>query len=190
MTPRLPDRPGFGDAVSDPFSEQLVATLPRLRRFARGLAGTVALADDLVQSACERALSRRHQYQEGTRFDSWMFRIVQTIWIDQLRSREVRKEEAEIEEDKVGTDEPMRRAEARLALEEVRRAASRLPPEQRTALMLVTVDGFSYKEAAEIAGVPVGTIMSRLARARIALTAILEQGGGLRGSNDDAAAQR
>jgi RNA polymerase sigma-70 factor (ECF subfamily) len=177
-------------AVSDAFSEQLVASLPRLRRFARGLTGTAAQADDLVQSACERALARRHQFQEGTRFDSWMFRIVQTLWIDHLRSRGVRKEEAEVEDDRVGTDEPVRRAEARLALEEVRRAAARLPPEQRTALMLVTVDGFSYKEAAEIVQVPVGTIMSRLARARVALMAILEEGGGLRGSTDDAAAQR
>jgi RNA polymerase sigma-70 factor (ECF subfamily) len=181
----------FGVAlVSDTFSEQLVASLPRLRRFARGLTGTVAQADDLVQSACERALTRRHQFQEGTRFDSWMFRIVQTLWIDHLRSREVRKEEPEVEGENLGSDEPMRRVEARLALEEVRRAAARLPPEQRAALMLVTVDGFSYKEAAEIAQVPVGTIMSRLARARVALMQILEQGGGLRGSTDDATAQR
>jgi RNA polymerase sigma-70 factor (ECF subfamily) len=115
-----------------------------------------------------------------------MFRIVQTIWIDQLRSREVRKEDAEVEDERIGSDEPVRRAEARLALEEVRRAAARLPPEQRTALMLVTVDGLSYKEAAEIAQVPVGTIMSRLARARAALAALLEQGAGLRGSKDDA----
>jgi RNA polymerase sigma-70 factor (ECF subfamily) len=168
----------------------LVALLPRLRRFARGLAGAAAPADDLVQAACERALLRRAQFQEGTRFDSWMFRIVQTIWIDQLRSRDVRKEDGEVEEDRFGSDEPVRRADARLALEEVRRAAARLPPEQRAALMLVTVDGFSYKEAAEIAQVPVGTIMSRLARARVALTALLEQGGGLRGSWKDAAAER
>ena len=181
----------YGDvSVSDTFSEQLVASLPRLRRFARGLTGTVAQADDLVQSACERALTRRHQFQEGTRFDSWMFRIAQTLWIDHLRSRDVRKEETEVDGEKIGSDEPVRRAEARLALEEVRRAAARLPPEQRAALMLVTVDGFSYKEAAEIAQVPVGTIMSRLARARVALMQILEQGGGLRGSTDDAAAQR
>jgi len=176
--------------TADSFSEQLVASLPRLRRFARGLTGAAAQADDLVQSACERALTRRHQFEEGTRFDSWMFRIVQTIWIDQLRSSRVRKEDGEIEDDRIGSDEPVRRAEARLALEEVRRAAARLPVEQRTALMLVTVDGFSYKEAAEIAQVPVGTIMSRLARARVALAALLEQGGGLRGSVDDVAAQR
>ncbi len=77
----------------------------------------------------------------------------------------------------VGTDESVRRAEARLALREVRAALAELPPEQRTALLLVTVDGLSYKEAAEIAEVPVGTIMSRLARARIALQAKLEAGG-------------
>ena len=180
--------------MNDIFSEQLVAALPRLRRFATGIDRYGCLAGgrrDLVQyRARERALTRRHQFQEGTRFDSWMFRIVQTIWIDHLRSRDVRKEEAEVEDDKVGTDEPMRRAEARLALEEVRRAASRLPAEQRAALMLVTVDGFSYKEAAEIAQVPVGTIMSRLARARVALVALLEHGGGLRGGTDDATAQR
>jgi RNA polymerase sigma-70 factor (ECF subfamily) len=179
-----------GVGVSDIFAEQLVASLPRLRRFARGLCGTAAQADDLVQSACERALSKQHQFQEGTRFDSWMFRIVQTLWIDHLRSRDVRKEDPEAEDDRIGSDEPVRRVEARLALEEVRHAAARLPPEQRAALMLVTVDGFSYKEAAEIAQVPVGTIMSRLARARIALVALLEQGGGLRGSKDDATAQR
>jgi len=143
-----------------------------------------------VQSACERALTRQHQFQEGTRFDSWMFRIIQTIWIDQIRSRDVRKEEAEVEDDRFGSDEPVRRVEARLALEEVRRAAARLPADQRAALMLVTVEGFSYKEAAEIAQVPVGTIMSRLARARVALIALLESGSGLRGSISDAKAQR
>ncbi len=174
--------------MSDGFSEQLVACLPRLRRFARGLTGSVTHADDLVQAACERALTRRHQFEEGTRFDSWMFRITQTLWIDQLRSAKVRKEEPESEDDRMGSDESVRRVEARLALDEVRRAASRLPPDQRAALMLVTVDGFSYKEAAEIAEVPVGTIMSRLARARAALAALLEQGRGLRGGRDDRAA--
>ena len=85
-----------GAPASAGFSEQLVAVLPRLRRFARGLAGSAAEADDLVQAACERALARSHQFQEGTRFDSWMFRIVQTIWIDQLRARDVRKEDGDV----------------------------------------------------------------------------------------------
>lgn len=169
-------------------SDQLIAVLPRLRRFARGLTGSAAEADDLVQAACERALTRAHQFQEGTRFDSWMFRIVQTIWIDQLRARDTRKEESEEEGVHVGTDEPGRRVEARLALQEVRTALQDLPPEQRAALLLVTVDGLSYKEAAEVADVPVGTIMSRLARARIALQTRLDAGGGLRRSEQNAKA--
>ncbi len=171
------------------FGDQLIAVLPRLRRFARGLTGSAVEADDLVQAACERALARRHQFQEGTRFDSWMFRIVQTIWIDQIRARDVRKEGGEIAPERLGSDEPVRRVEARLALGEVRRAVDRLPPDQRAALLLVTVDGLSYKEAAEVVQVPVGTIMSRLSRARIALQLQLETGGALRRSARDAEAQ-
>ena len=175
--------------MSARFGDQLIAVLPRLRRFARGLSGSVTDADDLVQAACERALARQHQFQEGTRFDSWMFRIVQTIWIDQIRSRDVRKEDGDIAEDRLGSDEPVRRVEARLALAEVRRALDRLPPDQRAALLLVTVERLSYKEAAEVVQVPVGTIMSRLARARIALQLQVEAGrGGLR-STKNAAAQ-
>ena len=177
------------DPVSGSFTDQMIAVLPRLRRFARGLAGSAVEADDLVQAACERALARQHQFQEGTRFDSWMFRIVQTIWIDQVRSRDVRKVSGDIAEERLGSDEPVRRVEARLALDEVRRAVDRLPPDQRTALLLVTVDGLTYKEAAEVAGVPVGTIMSRLARARIALQLQLEAGGGMGRSTKDAEAQ-
>jgi RNA polymerase sigma-70 factor (ECF subfamily) len=175
--------------MSASISDQLIAVLPRMRRFARGLTGSAVEADDLVQAACERALSRAHQFQEGTRFDSWMFRIVQTIWIDQLRSRDTRREEAEDAGVHIGTDEPGRRAEARLALQEVRTALKSLPPEQRAALLLVTVDGLSYKEAAEAANVPVGTIMSRLARARIALQAQLDAGGGLQRSTQDVKAE-
>jgi RNA polymerase sigma-70 factor (ECF subfamily) len=187
-----PGRPaGFEvAAMNASFNDQLIGVLPRLRRFARGLTGSAVEADDLVQAACERALSRQHQFQEGTRFDSWMFRIVQTIWIDQIRSRDVRKEDGgELEEERVGSDEPVRRVEARLALDEVKRAVHRLPAEQRSALLLVTVEGLSYKEAAEVANVPVGTIMSRLARARAALLGQLEAGGGLPRSADDAEAQ-
>lgn len=175
-------------AASARFSDQLIAVLPRLRRFARGLTGTAAEADDLVQAACERALAREHQYEEGTRFDSWMFRIVQTIWIDQIRARDVRKEDADVAEERLGTDAPVRRIEARLALAEIRRAVDLLPPEQRAVLMLVTVEGLSYKEAAAAAGVPVGTIMSRLARARIALHQQLDAGGGVRRSATNAQA--
>jgi RNA polymerase sigma-70 factor (ECF subfamily) len=177
------------EPASAQFGEQLIAMLPRLRRFARGLAGAAAEADDLVQAACERALARAHQFQEGTRFDSWMYRIVQTIWIDQIRARDVRKEDAEIAEERLGSDAPVRRIEARLALAEVRNAIECLPRDQRTALMLVTVEGLSYKEAAAVADVPVGTIMSRLARARIALQQHLAAGSAVRRSTTNAQAQ-
>ena len=177
------------DPASARFSDQLVAVLPKLRRFARGLTGKAAEADDLVQAACERALARAHQFQEGTRYDRWMFRIVQTIWIDQLRAREVRKEDGDVAEERLGTDAPVRRIEARLALAEIRHAVELLPPDQRTVLMLVAVEGLTYKEAAAVAGVPVGTIMSRLARARIALHQQLEAGAGIRRSGKNAAAQ-
>ena len=182
---RAPDR---GDPVSQRFSNQLIAVLPRLRRFARGLTGSATEADDLVQAACERALAREHQFQEGTRFDSWMFRIVQTVWIDQLRAREVRKEDTDVAEERLGSDAPVRTIEARLALAEVRRAVQFLPPDQRTTLMLVTVEGLSYKQAADVTGVPVGTIMSRLARARVALQQLLQAGAGERRSVKDAEA--
>lgn len=178
-----------GNPASAGFSDQLVAALPRLRRFARGLAGSAAEADDLVQAACERALARAHQFQEGTRFDSWMFRIVQTIWIDQLRARDVRKEDGDVAEERLGSDASARGIEARIALAEVRLAVDRLPPDQKMTLMLVTVEGLSYKEAAAVAGVPVGTIMSRLARARIALQQQLDAGSGIRRSAGNAEAQ-
>ncbi|HVB17653.1 MAG TPA: RNA polymerase sigma factor [Stellaceae bacterium] len=177
------------EGASAGFGDQLIAVLPKLRRFARGLAGSAVEADDLVQSACERALARAYQFQEGTRFDSWMFRIVQTIWIDQLRARDVRKEDGDIAEERLGSDAPVRAIEARLALSEVRRAVEHLAPDQRATLMLVTVEGLSYKEAAEVAGVPVGTIMSRLARARVALQQQLDAGGGVRRRAGDAEAQ-
>jgi RNA polymerase sigma-70 factor, ECF subfamily len=175
--------------VSPSFNDQLVQLLPRLRRFARGLCGSAVEADDLVQAACERALARSHQFQEGTRFDSWMFRIVQTIWIDQLRARRIRREEGEDAAAHVGTDAPARLAEARLHLGEVAAALEAIPPEQRVALLLVTVEGLSYKEAAEVVNVPVGTIMSRLARARVALGIRLGMGGDLNRSWDNAAAK-
>jgi RNA polymerase sigma-70 factor (ECF subfamily) len=118
-----------------------------------------------------------------------MFRIVQTIWIDQLRAKEVRKEDGESAEDWLGSDAAARGIEARLALTEVRQAVEQLPSDQRVTLLLVTVEGLTYKEAAEVTGVPIGTVMSRLARARIALQQQLDAGAGVRRSATNAAAQ-
>jgi RNA polymerase sigma-70 factor (ECF subfamily) len=153
----------------------MVALLPRLRRFACGLTGSLADADDLVQSACERALSRIEQWQPGTRLDSWMFRIAQNLWIDRIRQsrgREILLPAEALAERSVG--DAVREQEARLAMTAVRREIAKLPEDQRAVLMLVTVEGVSYKEASEILEIPIGTVMSRLARARLALARAIE----------------
>ncbi len=161
--------------AEDAVLTEMVALLPRLRRFACGLTGSFADADDLVQGACVKALDRIEQWRPGTRLDSWMFRILQNLWIDQLRERrgrEVAMDPEDLAERAVG--DAARENEARIALGEVRRAVAKLPPEQRAVLMLVSVDGVSYKEAAEILEIPIGTVMSRLARARLALGRAIE----------------
>ena len=150
--------------------QQMVALLPRLRRFAYALTGSLDEGDDIVQSACERALARLHQWQPGTRLDSWMFRIIQTTWIDRLRARRVRGEESDpelLERQATGDHGPA--VEHRLLLAKTRAAMAALPEDQRTVLALVSVDGLSYKEAAKVLDLPIGTVMSRLARARAKL---------------------
>ena len=155
--------------------QEMAALLPRLRRFAYGLTGSIDAGDDLVQSACERALSRLHQWQAGTRLDSWMYRIMQNLWFDELRAgrrREVATE-SDVLDAMTGGDAESEMA-SRLDLAAVRRHMADLPPDQRAVLLLVSVEGLSYKEAAAVLDVPIGTVMSRLARARLALARALE----------------
>jgi len=156
-------------------AQAMAAIVPRLRRFAYGLTGSIDAGDDLVQSTCERALSRLHLWQPGTRLDSWMYRIMQNLWIDELRAGRRREmaTESETLDSMVGGDAE-REVEVRLDLAAVRRHIAGLPPDQRAVLLLVSVDGLSYKEAAAVLEVPIGTVMSRLARARLALARALE----------------
>jgi len=161
--------------MKDPFRAELIALLPRLRRFALGLTAHPDRADDLVQAGCERALARQHQWEPGTRLDSWLYRILQNLWIDQLRaSRETTVEPEEIEN--VPDRDWDSGFEARLTLEQVVAAMGRLPPSMRAVLTLVCIDGQSYKEAAAALDVPIGTVMSRLARARLELHRVLHAG--------------
>ena len=147
--------------------QQLTALLPRLRRFACVLTGSVDEADDLVQAACERGLRSLEQWQVGTRLDSWMFKIMQNLWIDQTRARKARGAVVELDAARnLSGDDGRRRTEASLTLERVRASMAGLPEEQRIVLALISVEGLSYKEAAESLGVPIGTVTSRLARAR------------------------
>lgn len=151
---------------------EIVDLLPRLRRFSYALTGDQDRADDLVQETCARALSRIEQWEPGTRLDSWMFRIAQNIWLDQRRAHKVRGDVADIDEayDLAG-DDGRTLTEIRLTLAEVSEGIAQLSSDQQVIIALICVDGLSYKEAAEVLEVPIGTVMSRLARARRALFA-------------------
>jgi len=156
--------------------EQIVTLLPRLRRFARNLTRNPHDADDVVQIALERALTRLDQWHRDARLDSWMFKIVRNAWIDELRSRARRDKVFVGAEagDSVGTDSMAREAD----LLSVQSAMARLPEDQREAVSLVLVEGLPYREAAEVLDVPIGTLTSRLARGREALQALLGTEGG------------
>lgn len=145
-----------------------------MRRFAAGLSRDRADADDLCQNTIERALANRHKWQEGTRLDSWMYRIMRNIWIDEVRTRGRRGQTFVAEEAglAIGRDGGQ---EATVELGHVDRALATLPDEQREAVLLVLVEGYAYKEAADIIGCPVGTLNSRLVRGRDALLALLEE---------------
>jgi len=154
------------------FEEEILGLLPRLRRFAHALARNAADADDLLQAAVERALLKRDQWQPGTRLDSWMYRIMRNLWIDTVRA-EGRRGETFVppdEGDRIGIAGDQ---ETAVELGNVGRAMRALPPEQREAVALVVVEGFAYKEAAEILDIPMGTLTSRLVRGREALMARL-----------------
>jgi RNA polymerase sigma-70 factor (ECF subfamily) len=156
------------------FEEGLLELLPRLRRFARALAHDAADADDLCQAALERALKARGQWQPGTRLDSWMYRIMRNAWIDTARARTRAAQTFVGEEAGLAVGDAGDAAiEARVELARVDRAMATLPEEQREAIALVLVEGFAYREAAEILDIPIGTLTSRLARGREALMARL-----------------
>lgn len=149
--------------------------LPRLRRFGHALTGSAEAADDLVQDALERAIRRQAQFEPGTRLDSWIYRMMQTIWIDERRKQKVRSNHAPELADVLETKGEDGRTSfpARIELEDVRKAMQLLPDDCRVVLALVSIDGLSYSEAAEALGIPAGTVMSRLSRARKLLIAIL-----------------
>jgi RNA polymerase sigma factor (sigma-70 family) len=162
---------------SPSFDSELAAVWPRLRRFAHALARNPEDADDLAQMAVEKAFKSFNQFQAGTRFDSWLFRICRTSWIDTVRSRGRRaahEAPAEMAE-AVGYD-PLPATEAALDLAKARAAMQRLPEEQREVVALILIEGFGYREAAEILDQPIGTVSSRLARGRQALLAMLGEG--------------
>jgi len=162
----------FGKKSStDEVRNGLEALFPRLWRYCLVLTGSLQFADDLSQSTCLRALEKSHLFTTGTNLKSWLFRMAQRIWLNELRAAAVRRgggmttlEESQIPDAKPGP-------EMNLMAREVLLQVGALPEAQRATVMLVYVEGYSYKQAAEILEIPVGTVMSRLAAARTRLAA-------------------
>ena len=151
---------------------RIIELLPRLRRFARNLTRNPHDADDVVQIAIERALTRLDQWHRDARLDSWLFRIVRNAWIDEIRSRARR--DALFAPEEAGEAIAVAAIDREVDRLSVEAAMARLPEEQRLAVSLVLVEGLPYKEAALVLDVPIGTLTSRLARGREALRAMLQ----------------
>ena len=145
----------------------MVKLLPRLRRFMQSRARGLDSSEDLVQETYVRALTHLDQWKPGTRLDSWMFRIAQNLWIDHMRAEKVRGDVVDIQlVDHLLVCDGRSVAESRLALQDLRKDIAQLSMRQRRVISLVCEYGLSYEETGKILGLPAGTVMSRLARAR------------------------
>ena len=156
---------------------ELIAFLPRLRRFTHALSGNPDDGDDLLQATCERAIRHIDKWQPGTRLDSWMFTIARNLHLNQIRSRGVRGDHlvpADSDREPGSPVDGEAVIESRMTYEAVRRFVARLPEEQRSILLLVCVEGLSYREVSELMDLPLGTVTSRLARARMTLKKLVE----------------
>jgi RNA polymerase sigma-70 factor (ECF subfamily) len=163
------------DAASETqFKKDLVALIPHLRAFARTLCGDASAADDLAQDAMMKAWDARSSFQMGTNMKAWTFMILRNqFYSDKRRSwRQTQLDQEAAERTLVAIDDPA----SPLALDDMRQALKMLPAEQREALILVGAGGFAYDEAATICGCAVGTVKSRVSRARRALQVVLEAG--------------
>lgn len=156
--------------------DEIASLIPRLRKFARVLTGNLADADDVVQASLEKAMRNIDQWQPGTRLDSWLFTIARNLWIDDRRLARNRAPHDDVTEmfDLAG-DDGVDAVEARDRQRAVRHAVDALPADQRELVGLVMLEGFAYREAATMLDIPIGTVMSRLSRAKAALADTLRQ---------------
>ena len=154
----------------------MLALLPRLRRFAFGLTGSRDRADDLLQATYERAIGQIDKWQPGTRLDAWMYRIARNLHLNEIRAEAVRRDALPgLALQRWAALDGEREQEARMTFATVRELVAALPEDQRTVLLLVAVEGLSYKEVSELTGFAMGTIASRLARARERLSTQLTE---------------
>jgi RNA polymerase sigma-70 factor (ECF subfamily) len=158
----------MSDAVS------LVALIPRLRRYARALVGERAAADDLVQDTLERAWSKLHLYRHGTDLRAWLFMVMHNVHVNQVRAA---RPTAALEDDMPELAQRAVQGDA-LLVRDLERALAMLPAAQCEVLLLVALEDLSYEETARVLGIPIGTVMSRLARAREKLRALMYGKGG------------
>lgn len=158
------------------FQDHIVALIPRLRRFSVALTGNITDGDDLLQSTVERALKRRQTYNKDKKLESWMFKIAQNLWIDQKRAEARRGQTVDLSEshDIVGEDGRDKMEKIQMT-RRVMAVIAALPEAQRLVVAYVLVDGQSYKETANHLDIPVGTVMSRLNRARKILESQLQE---------------
>ena len=155
--------------------EAIIAELPRLRRYARALVRDPDAADDLVQDCVERSLSRLHQFREGTDMRPWLFTIMHSIFVNGVSRRKTTVDIEELTpsyETRLAT--PPEQGQG-LVVRDLEAALARLPDEQREIVILIGLENMTYKQAAEIAGVPLGTVMSRLARGRERLSQFMNE---------------
>jgi RNA polymerase sigma factor (sigma-70 family) len=150
-------------------AERLVELIPRLRRYARALAGDRASADDLVQDTLERAWSKLHLYRRGTDLRAWLFTVMHNVHVNKMRAT---RSSDVLEEDMPELALRPPQADA-LLVRDLERAVARLPVDQRAVLLLVTLEDMSYEQVARTLGIPIGTVMSRLSRAREKLRAMM-----------------
>ena len=167
-------RPPTDPARDEAFRVELVTLIPHLRAFARTLCGDPTAADDLAQDAMLKAWDARASFEMGTNMKAWTFMILRNQFYSEKRRswRQSQLDQEAAERTLVAVDDP----EAPVALDELRQGLAMLPPEQREALILVGAGGFAYEEAAAICDCAVGTVKSRVSRARRALQVVLESG--------------
>jgi RNA polymerase sigma factor (sigma-70 family) len=149
--------------------EHIVELIPRLRRYARALVADRSQADDLVQDTLERAWAKQHLFRRGTDLRAWLFTLMHNVHVNRVRAT---RSSDPLDDSLPELQQSATQGDS-LALRDMDRALARLPAEQREALLLVTLEDLSYEETAKALGVPIGTIMSRLSRAREKLRQIL-----------------
>ncbi|WP_184381129.1 RNA polymerase sigma factor [Rhizobium sp. BK619] len=180
VRPAVPKNAGSAEAViasEADIRSGLTENLARLWRYGLVLSHQRDVADDLVQATCVRALERADQFIPGTRLDRWLFSILHSIWLNEIRSRRVRQGQGFVDARETLTFDGAHATETQVMAGQVLKRVNALPEAQRTVVFLAYVEGLSYREVASILDIPIGTVMSRLAAARARLSGDEREGG-------------